>query len=211
MDKGLALDANHRFQDAETFADAIREVAHENGLLYSAPQLAAELREILGNNPDTWLREEGDPRASGERLAQTGSELEGYEVSSVGGDAPEVKTPTRVERPRASGLRPSAGDVASRPSGSKPAEASSPSPAPPPRQPHEFSIPDKQSLPGPATPPAEPMLIAPAPLVPQAFPPVRVVPPRGGVAATRGSKRSLWIALAVATAALATAAVLFLH
>jgi serine/threonine-protein kinase len=212
MDKGLALDANQRFQDAETFADAIREVAHENGLLYSAPQLAAELREILGSNPDAWLREEGDPRISGERLAQTGSELEGYEVSSVGGDDQDVKTPTRVERPRASGSRAATADnTASRPSGAKPAVASSPSPAPPQRAPHEFPMPDKQSLPGPATPPAEPMLIAPAPLVPQAFPPVRVVPPRGGVAASRASKRSLWIALVVATAALATAAVLFLH
>jgi len=63
FDKALALDRDQRFQDAESFADAVREVAHRHGLLYSAPQLAAELRELLGPNPDNWLRDDGDPQA----------------------------------------------------------------------------------------------------------------------------------------------------
>jgi len=63
FDKALALDRDQRFQDAESFADAVREAAHQHGLLYSAPQLAAELRELLGPNPDNWLRDDGDHSA----------------------------------------------------------------------------------------------------------------------------------------------------
>jgi len=51
FDKALALDLDRRYQDAESFADAVREVAHKHGLLYSAPQLAAELRDLLGPIP----------------------------------------------------------------------------------------------------------------------------------------------------------------
>jgi eukaryotic-like serine/threonine-protein kinase len=218
MDKGLALDPNQRYQDAETFADAIREVAHENGLLYSAPQLAAELRELLGNNPDTWLRDEADPqRAATDRPSQTGSELEGYEVSSVGCDVPEVRTPTRVERPRGSGSRAASDEddvvtpaLAGPAAVASPAAPVAPAPAPLP-PPREFSLPDKQTLPGPATPPAEPKLIAPAILAPQGLTPPRVGPARGGVAAVRSTRRSLWTALALATLALLAAALLLLR
>ncbi len=214
MDKGLALDPGLRYQDAESFADALREVARDNGLLYSAPQLAAELRDLLGHNPDTWLRDEGDPqRAATDRPAQTGSELEGYEVSSIGGDVPEVRTPTLVERPRGSGQRiVSGGGGGARSSDAGPAAiTSTPTPAPPPREAHEFSIPDKQALPGPATPPATPKLIAPAILAPQTFSLPRLAPPRGGVAAARGSRRTVWITLALAGLVLLAAAVLQLR
>ena len=34
FDKALALDRDERFQDAESFADAVREVAHRHSLLY---------------------------------------------------------------------------------------------------------------------------------------------------------------------------------
>lgn len=212
MDKGLALDPSQRFQDAESFADAIREVAHENGLLYSAPQLAAELRELLGNNPDAWLRDEGDPqRAATDRPSQTGSELEGYEVSSVAGDEEEVRTPTRVERPRPSGPRavaegkakPNTPQASRSPAASP--KASSPRPV---QESREFPVPDKRTLPGPATPPAAPKLIAPPVLAPQAFGPPPFTPPRGGVAAARSSRNPLWIALAVATVALLAAVVM---
>jgi serine/threonine-protein kinase len=209
MDKGLALDPGQRYQDAESFADAIREVAHENGLLYSAPQLAAELRELLGQNPDAWLRDEGDPqRAATDRPAQTGSELEGYEVSSVASDEEEVRTPTRVERPRASAPRAvsegKAAPQASRSPAASP-QASSPRPV---QESREFAVPDKRSLPGPATPPAAPKLIAPPVLAPQILGPPPLLPPRGGVAAVRSSRGSLWIALAVATVALLAAVAL---
>lgn len=110
FDQALALDPNQRFQDAESFADAVREVAHQHGLLYSAPQLAAELRELLGPNPDHWLRDEGDPqRARTDRPANRASDLEGQEASSVTVDSgADVGPPTLVERSRPRTARESA-------------------------------------------------------------------------------------------------------
>ncbi len=60
LDHALAIDPAERFHDAEAFAMALRQVAAGSGLLYSAPELAAELREIMGPNPDQWVSE---PRA----------------------------------------------------------------------------------------------------------------------------------------------------
>jgi hypothetical protein len=48
LDRALAIDPAERFSDAEAFATALRQVAHAHRLLYSAPELAAELREIMG-------------------------------------------------------------------------------------------------------------------------------------------------------------------
>ena len=213
MDKGLALDPDQRYQDAESFAEAIREVAHENGLLYSAPQLAAELREILGSNPDICLRDDLDfPRASTDLPSQTGAHLEGYEVSSVADDVPEVKTPTLVERPRADGPKQGAnsdGKNAARPSAPGPAAeipapcASPEMPVASPSQPAPkslgFSIPDKTSLPGPATPPAASLSLSRPLLAPQApLPPPENIFGRGW-GWGRGSRRLLWLILVLAS------------
>ena len=48
LDRALAIDRAARYPDAESFATALRQVAIEHRLLYSAPELAAELREIMG-------------------------------------------------------------------------------------------------------------------------------------------------------------------
>ena len=47
----LAIDPDDRYQDAVAFAEALRQVAHRHGLLFSAPQLAEHLRSILGRDP----------------------------------------------------------------------------------------------------------------------------------------------------------------
>jgi serine/threonine-protein kinase len=59
LDRALAIDPAERFHDAEAFAMALRQVAVTHRLLYSAPELAAELREIMGASPENWL---ADPR-----------------------------------------------------------------------------------------------------------------------------------------------------
>ena len=56
--KALASAPSERYQDATAFADALRQVAHRDGLLYSAPQLAEHLRAILGRDQALWLSEE---------------------------------------------------------------------------------------------------------------------------------------------------------
>jgi len=61
LDKALAINPEARFPDAETFAQAVRQVAVAHHLLYSAPELAAELREIMGPDPEHWLAEKRDP------------------------------------------------------------------------------------------------------------------------------------------------------
>ena len=48
VSKALALDANARFQTAGEFQEALMRLAHRHGLLMSAPELAAELRESCG-------------------------------------------------------------------------------------------------------------------------------------------------------------------
>jgi serine/threonine protein kinase len=215
FDQALALDPDQRFQDAESFADAVREVAHQHGLLYSAPQLAAELRELLGPNPDNWLRDEGDPqRARTDRPAQGASDLEGQEASSVTVDSgADVGPPTLVERSRLRKARESAagGDgtgnaqpAAHKPAVPAPAAAGSSAPG----SAASYAVVNRADLPGPATPP---LAIAPKsinlPLPGPSFIPTS----RGGVAAIRRSRRKLWLVLALATLALLAAGALLLR
>ncbi len=81
----LSADPNDRYQDAVAFADAIRQVGHRHGLLYSAPQLGEHLRYILGGDPQKWLNDEqaalsGDPHTQ----EIPGKKLEGKEAKSIG-------------------------------------------------------------------------------------------------------------------------------
>jgi serine/threonine protein kinase len=81
----LSADPNDRYQDAVAFADAIRQVAHRHGMLYSAPQLGEHLRYILGSDPQKWLNDElalpsGDPQTQ----EIPGKKLEGKEAKSIG-------------------------------------------------------------------------------------------------------------------------------
>lgn len=61
LDRALTIDADERYPDAESFSHAIRQVALAHNLLYSAPELAAELREIMGPRPEHWLSDQRDP------------------------------------------------------------------------------------------------------------------------------------------------------
>jgi serine/threonine-protein kinase len=213
FDKALALDRDQRYQDAESFADAVREVAHQHGLLYSAPQLAAELRDLLGPNPDNWLRDDGDPqRARTDRPGHGASDLEGQEASAVAvGSGANVETPTLVELARSRRARQAAGggEQAADP---RPAARELEVPAPsvaewPAAGSAAFAV-NKADLPGPATPP---LVTVPKPInlpwpAPSFSPTLR-----GGVAAIRRSRRNLWIMLALATLVLLAAGALLLR
>ena len=61
LDRALAIDPDERFPNAESFSQALRQVAVAHHLLYSAPELAAELREIMGPDPENWLSDQRDP------------------------------------------------------------------------------------------------------------------------------------------------------
>jgi serine/threonine-protein kinase len=213
FDKALALDANRRYQDAESFADAVREVAHKHSLLYSAPQLAAELRDLLGPNPDKWLRDDADPqRADTDRPADRASELEGQEASSLTSDsAADLGPPTLVERsrPRTARQAPAGGDMAAE---QKLAARTAPAPSvggSPATGSAAFPVGvNKADLPGPATPP----LASASKTISPSLPGLSLNPPiRGGVAAIRRSRWNLWIALALATLALLAAGGLLLR
>ena len=82
----LSTDPNDRYQDSVAFADALRQVAHRHGLLYSAPQLGEHLRYILGSDPQKWLTDDKGGAASGDPSTQKipAKELEGKEAKSIG-------------------------------------------------------------------------------------------------------------------------------
>jgi serine/threonine protein kinase len=82
----LAPDPADRYQDSIAFADALRQVAHRHGLLYSAPQLGEHLRYILGSDPQKWLTDDKGTTVSGDPSTQKipAKELEGKEAQSIG-------------------------------------------------------------------------------------------------------------------------------
>jgi serine/threonine protein kinase len=62
LDKALAFDPERRFQDAAEMQDALMRLAFDNGLMFTAPDLGAELRDKCGEDPSQWnLDEEEDP------------------------------------------------------------------------------------------------------------------------------------------------------
>ncbi|HET6150665.1 MAG TPA: serine/threonine-protein kinase [Polyangia bacterium] len=84
MATALASDPDDRYQDARAFAEALRQVAHHHGMLSSAPQLAEELREILGDDPNRWLQEDSESYPAPETQKIQTKALEGKEASSIG-------------------------------------------------------------------------------------------------------------------------------
>src|SRR3954469_7730439 len=58
LSTALSADPHDRYQDSVASADALRQVAHRLGLLYSAPQLGEHLRYILGSDAQKWLSDE---------------------------------------------------------------------------------------------------------------------------------------------------------
>jgi serine/threonine protein kinase len=200
LDRALAIDPDVRYPDAESFANALRQVAHASGLLCSAPQLAAELREIMGPHSETWLSDERDPthpRTS--RAAHPSGTLTGKEADSLveSGDVHEISDPERPENvatpparrsdAAANGVAGSVEGAGKRWSGQL---AKAFDPAPP--------APD----PGPTPPP--PVLAAPAnhawsPQMPFEFS-TAAQRQSGGVAALKRSWRNLWLLVLLVTA-----------
>ena len=197
LDRALAIHPDARYPDAESFASALRQIAHAHGLLCSAPQLAAELREIMGPNAEVWLADERDlthPRSS--RAPHAPSTLTGKEADSlvesgltkdVGEDVDleNLVTPparTSASMPAASN-RPS-GQMAVAPSGRSSGQMA--------------------ALPAAAAP----AQVAPvenstwSPQMAFEFPPIPPQKPSGGVAAIKRSRRGLWLLILLAVAIL---------
>jgi serine/threonine protein kinase len=84
MATALASDPDDRYQDARAFAEALRQVAHHHGMLSSAPQLAEDLRDILGDDPNRWLQEDAESFPAPDTQKIQPKALEGKEASSIG-------------------------------------------------------------------------------------------------------------------------------
>jgi eukaryotic-like serine/threonine-protein kinase len=85
MAKALAPRPDDRYQDATAFTEALRQVAHRFGLMYSAPQLAEHLKGILGPDPTRWLQEDTSSHGSeGGTQKIPVKALEGKEAASIG-------------------------------------------------------------------------------------------------------------------------------
>jgi serine/threonine protein kinase len=82
----LSANPDDRYQDSVAFADALRQVAHRHGLLFSAPQLGEHLRHILGSDQEKWLSDDKGAATSGDPSTQKipAKELEGKEAASIG-------------------------------------------------------------------------------------------------------------------------------
>jgi len=211
LDRALAIDRDARFPDAEAFATALRQVAIDHRLLYSAPELAAELREIMGPDPEHWLSDQRDPtHMRNARAGQAASARAGEEVDSVvepgpvsqtgdDSDIEDVATPPARptgSQPIASG-RSSAqmAALAARSSGQMaavPARSSGPLAAAANR-----TMEDAQVTPPPPEPlpPAVPFLnrAVRLPRLPFAFLRFHLSRRTGGVAAIKRSRRGVWL------------------
>jgi len=189
LDRALAIDREARFPDAESFATALRQVAIAQRLLYSAPELAAELREIMGSDPEHWLSEQRDPtHARNTRAAQAPNPLAGHEVDSVIEPGPTVRA----------GDDPDIENVATppaRPTGSLPGAGS--------RSSEQIAATAKRTTEAVQVTPPPPVPLPPAvslmnravrlPRLPFAFLRFHLSRRTGGVAAIRRSRRSLWL------------------
>jgi serine/threonine protein kinase len=83
MRQALAQDRDQRFQDAAAFAQALRQVARKSGILYTGPELAAELSGLLGDNAERWLGEEDAVSVVTQGMPEP-RQLEGKEAASIG-------------------------------------------------------------------------------------------------------------------------------
>lgn len=59
MLRALSVDADHRYQTAAEFQEALLRCAHRHGLMMSAPELATHLRTVCGHHA-TWREETAD-------------------------------------------------------------------------------------------------------------------------------------------------------
>jgi serine/threonine protein kinase len=110
--KALAIDPDARYQTAGEFQEALMRLAHRAGLLMSAPELAAELRENCGPT-DQWRDEEEDDDLGYAEAKRGGTEVysgSDDEDDDLGSDPHSISAasrPTRHSRPsRPSPVRP---------------------------------------------------------------------------------------------------------
>jgi eukaryotic-like serine/threonine-protein kinase len=213
LDRALAINPEARFPDAESFAQALRQVAVAHRLLYSAPELAAELRDIMGPDPEHWLSDKRDPmHPRGGRAAAAPGTVGGDEPSSLvepgasidaGDDSALENVATPPARPSGSlptaGKRPSAQlPIPTSHSASQLAAAAS-------RSSSQLAAPvspSSEAMPDTVTPPPPPPLAAPPPPLLTPEPPPRLPfalsrlylhRPAGGVAAMKRSYRGVWL------------------
>jgi eukaryotic-like serine/threonine-protein kinase len=85
MAKALAIDPDARFQTAGEFQEALMRLAHRNGLLMSAPALAAELADSCGPT-DQWRGDDDDDDFGYAENKRAGTEV--YDASGDDDDAP---------------------------------------------------------------------------------------------------------------------------
>jgi eukaryotic-like serine/threonine-protein kinase len=228
LDRALAIDPEDRFHDAEAFAMALRHVASAHRLLYSASELAAELREIMGPSPENWLTDPRDHsrnarlgQAQGLVAGKPDSMVEpGSSIENTGEQEALENVATPPARP--SGALPSARSSAQLPSVTAPAPApvatsrtfdsipviGTPSsghiPAAQSQWPKQMTA-TPSSAPAPAA--STPSASKPTPPPPSQqsrfhFPAAYLARQMGGVAAFRRSRRGLWLLILVVLAAL---------
>jgi serine/threonine protein kinase len=81
--RGLSQRSEERFSDAAAFSQALRHVAAQFGLVYSGPELSAELATLLGPDPDKWLSEDSAVSVVTQSVNEP-RQLEGKEAASIG-------------------------------------------------------------------------------------------------------------------------------
>ena len=205
LDRALAIDPADRYPDAEAFATALRQLAQAHRLLYSAPELAAELREIMGPNPENWLSEQRDTtHLRGVRAAQAPNALPGDEADSLVEPGASIQAsedsaiedvatpPTRPSRSLPAASSRSSGKMAAvtgRSTGQMAAVASQKQATPPPPAPIPLPVPAPNQAVGP-------------PRLPFGFPRFHLSRPSGGVAAIKRSRRGVWLLILLVLAVL---------
>jgi serine/threonine-protein kinase len=64
--KALSLDPAGRFQSAAEFQEALSQVAYRNNLMCGASEMATHLKQVCGDDPQTWLKIETLPPSTEE-------------------------------------------------------------------------------------------------------------------------------------------------
>ena len=220
LDRALAIDRAARYPDAESFATALRQVAIDHRLLYSAPELATELREIMGPDSEHWLSDQRDPtHMRNARAAQAPGALAGHEVDCLVEPGPAIRTGDdsdleNVATPpaRPSGSLPlassrSSGQMAAVPARSSgqmaaaSGQSSGQMAAPGSQIPSEMQVTPPPPVPLPLVVPLPNRAVQPSRL-PFGFPRFHLSRPSGGVAAIKRSRRGAWLLVLLVLAVL---------
>lgn len=84
MARALAIDPDERYQSAGAMQEALLRCAHRNGLMMSAPELAAHLRQVCGP-PEEWREtEDVGPARTAALSAAGGTEVYDYAAEGEG-------------------------------------------------------------------------------------------------------------------------------